>query len=95
MPFTEDLRPFFNPTEFADEVVLAGRTVNAIFDATAERVQDGMVTGVGPELTLATADCADVARGTTAVVRGHTYQVSQPPEPDGTGVTVLQLRKAS
>lgn len=95
MPFTEDLSPFFNVSEFADEVLLAGQPVNAIFDAAAERVQDGMVTGVGPELTLPTAVCLDVSRGTAVVVRGQTYQVSQPPEPDGTGVTFLQLRKAS
>lgn len=91
MAFTEDLSPFFNTDEFARTVTLKGVEVQAVFDNgySAELGMDGL----GPRLTLASADCATVVQGDTAVIGSVNYTVAAV-EPDGTGVTLLRLQEA-
>lgn len=76
------------------DVVLGTQPLRGIFDAAAEQVLDGMVVGVGPRLTLLTSLCGHLRSGDALQVNGRPYVVSEPPEPNGTGLTALQLRQA-
>jgi hypothetical protein len=93
MPMVEDFPAFFQTSEFAVNATVAGLPVVGIFDAASQRVIDGMVIDAGPQLTAASTDVASAVYGTAVVVAGTNYTVTVA-EPDGTGITVLQLRKA-
>ncbi len=77
--------------DFGQAVTVKGVSVQAVFDNgyAAELGMDGL----GPRLTLATADAATVAQGDAVVVGSTSYTVASV-EPDGTGVTVLRLQEA-
>ncbi len=68
--------------------------IRGIFDN--ETTDDGLglagFQSTAPQFTCATADVADVQEGDQAVIRGATYRVSEI-EPDGSGMTVLILKK--
>jgi hypothetical protein len=92
MPFTDDASAFFVEDEFTELVTIAGESVKAIFDNQYSRV-GVMLSTSDPALWCQTADVSTVARGAVAIVRGVTYAVRDI-QPDGTGITVLQLERA-
>lgn len=92
MPFTDDTSDFFAVSDFAEQVTIAGAAVNAIFDSTYARVGTLLSTS-DPALWCQSADVAGVVRGAAVVVRSIAYTVRDI-QPDGTGVTVLQLERA-
>lgn len=91
--FTEDLAPFLDTdTGFAVSAVVGAATVPVIFDA-AYTSAGGMVESTGPQCQGKTADLAAAVQGTAITVNGTAYVVTGN-QPDGTGITVLQLREA-
>jgi shikimate kinase len=77
--------------DFGVSATLAGAAVTGIFDNAAAHAFNGLMLGTNPTFTLVTA--AGHARGQSLVVSGVTYTVAAV-EPDGTGMTVLQLEAA-
>lgn len=92
MPFTDDTSEFFAEADFAELVTIGGEPVKAIFDNQYARV-GVMLSTSDPALWCQTADVSTVTRGTVAIVRGVTYAVRDI-QPDGTGITVLQLERS-
>ena len=91
--FTEDLSPFLDiAAGFAVSAVIGVATVPVIFDATYTSA-GGMVESTGPQCTGKTSDLAAAVQGTAITVGGTAYTVTGN-QPDGTGMTVLQLREA-
>lgn len=93
--FVEDMSVFFSPAEFADEVSLAGVAVRGIFD-NSDAVNGG---GLGmadtsPKFTLATAAVPASPHGIALVRNGVRYTVADH-LPDGTGISVLVLERAT
>lgn len=93
MAMVEDFTAFFQTADFAVNATLAGLPVVGIFDADYQ-LQDmaGGIMSSAPVLTLASANVPANVVGASVVVGGVTYKVVEP-MPDGTGVTVLRLRK--
>lgn len=77
--------------DFAVPVTVGGVAVRAIFDA-AYADPLGMA-GNQPVLTVATDDLPAVAVGQAVTVNALAYTVTGI-EPDGTGITTVQLRRA-
>ena len=93
MAMLEDFTAFFQTSEFAVNATLAGLPVRAIFDAEYQ-LQDmaSGITSSTPVITLASTDVPTSVAGTSVVVNTVTYKVVEA-MPDGTGITVLRLRK--
>lgn len=85
----ETLDAYF--ADFGTTATVNGVSVQAIFDA-AYADPLGMA-GNTPQLTVATADLPAVAVGQAVTVNSTSYTVVGI-EPDGTGITTLQLRRA-
>jgi hypothetical protein len=91
MAFTEDLSPFFDTDEFAVSALWNGTTtVPVIFDNAYDE-------GIGmaallPIVTGKAADFPGVAAGQTLLINGVTYKIDTP-QPDGTGLVTLILKK--
>lgn len=64
-----------------------------IFDTEPIEALDGMVDVVGPQASALDADVEVLAYSSAISINGAAYTVTAK-RPDGTGVTVLQLRKA-
>ena len=82
------------PAYFADfglSATVGGVSVQGIFDA-AYTDPLGMA-GNQPQLTVSTADLPAVAVGQSVSVNATAYTVTGI-EPDGTGISTLQLRRA-
>lgn len=96
MAFTENFSDFLDTDEFAHTVVYDGGNVNGIFDAAGQIVGLGLAgqRAVGPQFLCAVADVDANPRGKTVVYGGITYTVADH-DPDGTGMTVLFLKRAS
>lgn len=78
-------------TDFAVPATVGGVSIQAIFDAA---YADPLgIAGNSPQLTVATEDLPAVAVGQTVTVNATSYTVVGI-EPDGTGITTLQLRRA-
>lgn len=92
MAFTEDLSYLDDTTTgFAVSATYNGSTtVTGIFDN--GYAEAGGVQGSNPTFTLKTSAIASPAHGDTLVISGTTYKI-RGVEPDGTGVTVLQLER--
>lgn len=91
MPFTEDLSAFL--ADFGETVTLDGVSVAAIFDAEYATADVGFDVSVsGPALTLPTTSVPAAPVGKAAVVQSVTYSVAEH-KPDGTGMSVLRLRR--
>ena len=92
--FTEDLSAFMNVAEFATSVTLNGVTKAAIFDNGYAMADTGPfgVAGSGPTLTLASLDVPANPVGLLVVANAVSYSIVEH-QPDGTGVSLLQLRK--
>lgn len=70
-----------------------GGTAQVIFDNAYAGAFNGMVAGTDPSCTGRTSDLAAVTVGSTATINGNTYAIVAI-DPDGTGMTKLQLREA-
>lgn len=91
--FAEDLSVFLDTADgFAVDAALGGVTVPVIFDA-AYTSAGGMVESTGPQCQGKTGDLAAAVQGTAITISGQAYTVTGN-QPDGTGMTVLQLREA-
>ena len=89
--FAEDMSVFFSDAEFATPVSFnGGEPVNCIFDNAYLDAQGTAATT--PVLTAPTASLGGVAYGSAALVGGVAYSVVSI-EPDGTGISSVQLRK--
>lgn len=96
LPF-EDLSVFFS--DFAQPVLMGeeGVEILAIFDCPEIEFMDGGYSGISarqPTLLCRSSDVATVTEGTRFVVEGEEYY-AKVPEPDGTGITEIQLMRAS
>ena len=75
-------------SDFAVPATVAGVATKGIFDK-AYQESFGIVAGNNPVLVVKTSD-VNAAEGDQVVVDSNTYIVSGV-EPDGTGITILQL----
>jgi hypothetical protein len=93
MPFVEDFTLFFQSTEFASDATLAGEAVRGIFDNgyQAFEVASG-VYATGPVFLLPSSEVPVDVVGQTLLIGVEAWQVVET-EPDGTGTTLLRLRK--
>lgn len=94
--FAEDLTPFFNTAEFADDATLGGVDVAGIYDKQYVVSGSGMgFTSTRPAFTMAAADIAQNPVGQALIVDGLDYKVAAI-DPDGSDrhVTVLLLELA-
>lgn len=90
--FVEDLAPFFDTASgFAQVATVSGQSVPVIFDSGYTAALGGLVESTGPICQARTADVEDVVQGSTITIDGTDYTVTGV-QPDGTGVTTLQLR---
>lgn len=89
----EDLSVFFDADEHAQQCVIIDtqQIITAVFDRPYASALD--VQGFSPSLTCKTADTTDMRRGTRIDIDGTTWRVVLL-EPDGTGVTRVQLEQA-
>lgn len=87
MAFAEDLTPFFNTAEFADDAMLDGFPVRGIFERTYVEAGGGMgMSSTAPAFTLPTFDVPANPVGKLLVINGIAYRVAEH-EPDGTGIS--------
>lgn len=92
--FDEDLRAFFDVAGGFAVMATSGESAfPVIFDAQPD-VVGGCVETVGPECRACTVDVAALDHGSPIMVQGHGQYVVTGVRPDGTGITVLQLRRA-
>lgn len=93
--FTEDLSVFFDTANgFAVNATLSGGgTVPVIFDAAYQGALGGFAESTGPQCTAKSADVATAVQGSTLVIAGITYKVTEL-QPNGTGITILMLELA-
>lgn len=94
MAFSEDLSIFINPdTPGYAQAVIGEKTIVGLFDNGYMGVD--LVGSSDPSLLCMDTDIVGVADGTSIVVNNVTYTVAGAPEPDGSGLTLLQLRRSS
>lgn len=88
--FDSDLGAFFDPDVFGVEAVFAGLAapVTVIFDRPSAEALE--VSGYAPEIWAKSSDVSAVAVGAAVTVNGTAYTVATI-EPDGTGVTRMEL----
>jgi len=93
----DDIAEFFDPDEFAVPALYARigqyqKTVNGIFIPAGQDImlQDTALEALKPQFICATADVPDLRRNDTFVISSVTYYAG-PNNPDGTGVTTIQL----
>ena len=87
--FTENLSAFF--ADFGEPAILGGGTVQAIFDK-AYLADFNIIEGSNPmALCIDTEIAGKVAHGTQITIRSVNYTIREA-QPDGNGLTVLQLR---
>lgn len=90
--FTEDLTAFFDVTGgFAVNATVGAAQVPVIFDKAYQSGIGGLVESTGPQCLAKTADVAAVVQGGTITINAVAYTVTGV-QPDGTGLTTLQLR---
>lgn len=92
---TDDLDTFFNSSDFAVDATLNGdTTITVIFDDDYDLIAAGEA-GIGgsePMVKCKTSDVQGVELLTLAI-NGTVYNIAGPPEPDGTGITILKLEE--
>lgn len=92
--FVEDLSTFFDTTNgFATPATVAGQTVPVIFDNDFVSALGSLVESSGPQCIGPSAQLAGVVQGTAITINATAYTVTGV-QPDGTGITTLQLRAA-
>lgn len=80
-------------SDFAVPVTVAGAATKGIFDKQYQQ-SFGIVAGDNPVLVVETSKAVDAVEGDEVVIDSVTYTVASV-EPDGTGITILQLELAS
>lgn len=90
MALTEHLPGFF--ADFGTVATIGAASVTGIFDQPAAEAF-GML-GSDPTFTCATSDVSGVAAGQALTIAGTGYTVTAV-KPDGTGIAVLHLDKAT
>lgn len=94
-----DRASFFDPDEHGTAAVVNGGqpAVNGIFgNPYLEVLGEGDEAGLGtraPQFSFAESDASRIKQGDTLRIGTVSYKVAGPPEPDGTGVVVVQLHK--
>ena len=91
MAFVEDLSPYFS--DFGIAATVGGVAVVGIFD-NAYATALGFTAGTSPVLIVKAADVPTVAQDAAVVISTISYTVTDV-EPDGTGLVVLRLDRAS
>lgn len=93
MPFAEDLGPFFSldTPGSTTATVQGGGTAVVLFDNGYASGLGGLIEGSGPQCQARSADVSTVIQGSTITINAVVYTVTGV-QPDGTGVTTLQLR---
>ncbi len=90
--FAEDLSAFFDvDAGFAVNATIGAATVPVIFDNGYQSALGGMIESSGPVCQAKRADVTTVVQGTLITIAAVAYTVVSV-QPDGTGVTTLQLR---
>lgn len=91
--FSEDLDAYL--TAFGETVTVGGTDITAIVDTEYSALNLGIgIESSDPQITCKTSDVSSAQHGTAVTMRSASYTVSGPPEPDGTGMTVLKLEEA-
>lgn len=94
MTFAEDLSLFINTdTPGYVSATIGAATITGLFDNGYADL-NGMIGGSHPTLLCISADIPSVVNGTALTINATAYTVAGTPQPDGTGLTVLQLRGA-
>ncbi len=94
MSFAEDLSVFISTDTPGAVIALIGATeVTGLFD-NGFADMGGMIGGSHPTLLCISAEVAMVVNGTALTIGGQSYTVAGTPQPDGTGLALLQLREA-
>lgn len=93
---TDDLSVFFSTDDFAEACSVGGVQGTGIFNTEYLAAQAGDVpqASVDASLLVRASEFPSAARGQAVVVRGVSYAVYGPPEPDGTGLVLLRLKRA-
>lgn len=93
---TDDLTPFFSANDFAEACTIGGVVGEGIFNTEYLAAQAGDLGQGSADASLLISDAAfpAAARGQAVSVRSTNYVVYGPPEPDGTGLVVLRLKRA-
>jgi hypothetical protein len=91
--FAEDLSVYFDTTNgFAVPATLAGgAVVGVVFDQAYTGALAGLVESTGPQCIGPTSALGALVQGSVITINGNAYTVTGN-QPDGTGVTTLQLR---
>ena len=93
MAFTEDLAPFFNRADFADDATVGGVELAGIFDN--DYIDTfGIVAGSQPSLLVASAAVSAIKFGDAVVIGAANYTVNDI-KPGGTGLTRILLSAAT
>lgn len=90
MAFVEDLTSFF--TDFGVPATTPSGTITVIFDAAFTAVLLDSTDSVGPSVVARSSDVSGLVYGSVLGIAGSSYSVTAI-QPDGTGITTLQLRK--
>ncbi len=94
MPFEEDLSVFINDdTPGYASVTIGVDTIGGLFDNGYGEF-GGVVGGSNPSLLCISSEASAVVNGSALTVNGVNYIVSGAPQPDGTGMTRIELRLA-
>lgn len=94
MAFAEDLSLFISTdTPGSVSATIGADTVTGLFDNGYADL-NGMIGGSHPTLLCISADIPAVVNGTALTINATAYTVAGTPQPDGTGLTLLQLREA-
>lgn len=103
MIYDDDIDVFLDTDDFAEDSIYAERneygmvqataSVPVIFDSPGSIVTIGRVTMpiVKPQIRLRTSIVPNASKNDTFTVGGIEYKVAQPPQPDGTGMSVIVL----
>lgn len=90
---TEDLTAFFNTSDFAITVRVAGADVAVLFDNGYQAALNGFTESAVPILVGKTSELATLVQGSAVTVESVAYKVTQT-HPDGFGISTLTLEKA-
>lgn len=88
--FLEPTHAYF--ADFATPATWQGVSVPVIFDN--EYIDNLGIAGTNPTALAKVADMPSAKSGQGMVINSVNYVISQPPQPDGTGMVRLELRKA-
>lgn len=92
MAFTENFSNFINPdTPGYVLAVILGNEIEAIFDKNYQASFE--MNGNNPVMYVADSDLGAAEQGTSVVINSANYTIANI-EPDGSGISIVQLTKA-